>query len=399
MKSRCSTNGNLPLITGPYAQALKDGRASFNARFAEARRTQPRLDPHEFADTLRTIVAAILSATERVEPARTAEIVNVLYDLSLDLLAREFIGPRSRYPYINAGWRELLPALGPHIVDSPRAVVGSITNALYNLSVEPGGTRLQAAPTPVQWAGSPQPGARPQEWLDSMRALAPLCADVPMLLQVGQVAAWRAGLAHYRQGALALCRRLALPLALAALGVPTGSGSDPDGGRPPVVRAAVAETASLRPDDLNTLLERLAADPWLRPADALIANRPRELRIVARAGAFRGFGGLFMAPPVVTASGEHFVALSPRPFLPMGAGEARWLLTADVFGATFHRAGDGPTATGSGAFQLDRSGRVTLGKDSKVFPELADFSSAAGNDRTLAVTTPLSHAVYLVALA
>ena len=267
----------------------------------------------------------------------------MLYDLSLDLLAREFIGPRSRYPFINAGWRELLPALGSHIVDSPRAVVGSITNALYNLSVEP--------------------GARPQAWLDSMRALAPLCAGVPSLLQAGQVAAWRAGLAHYRQGALALCRQLPPPLALAALGVQT---------------ASVAKAGDLAPGDLNTLLERLAADPWLHPANAFTANRPRELGIVARAGAFRGFGGLFMAPPVVTASGEHFVALSPRPLLPMGAGETRWLLTADVFGATFHRAGDVPTVTGSGAFQLDRSGRVTLGKDSKVFPELADFSSAAG---------------------
>jgi hypothetical protein len=357
---------SLPLITGAYAQALKDGRESFNARFAEARRAQPRLDPVEFGDILRTTVAAIVAAAERLRPGRTAEIVSVLYDLSLDLLAREFIGPHSRYPYINAGWRELLPALGPHVAESPRAVAGSLTNALYNLSATP--------------------GARPSEWLDSMRALAPLCTGIPALLQAGQVVAWRAGLAHYRKGALALCRQLDAPLARAALGLP-------DGGGPQVLRAAVGEIGGLAPAGLHmpldTLLERLADDPWLRPMDAVLEDPPRELRIVARAGAFRGFGGLFMTPPTVTTAGEHFIVRD---------GDARWLLTADVFGATFHRASDTSMATGSGAFQVDRSGRVTLGKASKVFAELADFSSAAGNNRTLAVTTQHSHAVYLIAM-
>src|ERR1700737_3721703 len=116
---------SLPLLRGGCARALRDGRESFNARFVEARRVQPRLDPLEFGDMLRTMVAAIVSATERVRPDRTAEIVNVLYDLSLDLRAREFIGPRSRYPHINAGWRELLPALGAQVAESPRAVAGS----------------------------------------------------------------------------------------------------------------------------------------------------------------------------------------------------------------------------------------------------------------------------------
>ena len=84
----------------------------------------------------------------------------------------------------------------------------------------------------------------------------------------------------------------------------------------------------------------------------------------------------------------------------MGAGETRWLLTADVFGTaqpSIARATARRPEQRHGR-QLDRSGRVTLGKDSKVFPELADFSSAAGNDRTLAVTTPFSHVVYLVAI-
>ena len=365
---------NLP--TSPaFVQALKDNRASFNARFAEARRTQPRLDPREFLDTLSTTVAAIVASVEQARPDRAAGVVSVLYDLALDLHAREFIGPHSRYPFVSLGWRDLLPVLGADLAESPRAVAGSITNALYNLSIEP--------------------AARPQEWLDAMRALAPLAPDVPALLQAGQVAAWRSGLAHFRRGALALCRQLPPSLVSAALGLAAGSLSlTPQSAAPVAPNTPTPPPAKdiepQSPSALNALLDRLDADPWLRPADALATQPGRTLKLVARAGAFRGFGGLFMAPPLVSASGEHFIARD---------GDDRWLLTADVFGVTFHHAGDLPAVTGSGAFQLDRTGRVTLGKLSAVFPELANFTSAAGNDRTLAVTTPLSHAIYLVALA
>src|SRR2546423_1862172 len=81
---------------------------------------------------------------------------------------------------------------------------------------------------------------------------------------------WRAGLAHYRAGALAVCAQLPPALARAALGLP------PD--------ARIG---------LEDLIARLMADPWLEPATLAGPAHARELRIVARAGAFRGFGGLF----------------------------------------------------------------------------------------------------------
>src|SRR5262249_15653263 len=104
---------------------------------------------------------------------------------------------------------------------------------------------------------------------------------------------------------------------------------------------------------------------------------------------FRGFGGLFLAPPTIGALGSQFIVRD---------GDNRWLLTADLFGATFHRTDDAKLVQGSGPFQLDRSGKVSLGRASKVFTELADFTSLAANETTLAVTIPLSHAVYLIAL-
>jgi hypothetical protein len=337
----------MPLVTGPFAQILDGNRARFNARFAEARRFQPRLDPAAFSDHVRSVVAPLVEAVARERADKAAEAAEALYDLSLDLLGQEFLGPNSRYPLIVDGWRFLLPRLPRFVAEAPREFVGSVTNALYNLSTTP--------------------GARPGEWAASLLKLAEVCPDVSTLLKAGQVAAWRAGMAHYRLTALELCRDLPPPVALAALGLA------PQADHPP----------------LDPLIESLKSNPWLRPTSDL---RPltSDLQIVSRVGAFRGFGGLFLEPPLVWSAGDDFV---------VSDGEGTWLLIADVFGATFHRADiKAPSLKTSSPFTINKAGSVSCGKTSHAFPELANANSSAGNNTTLAVTTPLSHAVYLVAL-
>ena len=347
------------MLSGPFAQILEANRSRFNARFAEARRIQPRLDPLIFAECLRSTVAQVVEAVHHVRPEKAAEAAEVLYDLSLDLLGQEFLGPNSRYPFIVEGWRFLLPRLSRFIAGSPREFVGSTTNALYNLSTTP--------------------GARPGEWAASLLKLVEVCPDAPTLLRAGQVAAWRAGMAHYRLSALDLCRDLPPPVALTALGL------SPQAEHPP----------------LDTLIDSLKANPWLSPASNLQSPTPLrlapgaivsnyQLQIVSRVGAFRGFGGLFLEPPLVWPADDDFV---------VSDGEGTWLLMADMFGATFHRADiKAPSLKTSSPFTINKAGSVSFGKTSRAFPELANANSSAGNNTTLAVTTPFSHAVYLIAL-
>ncbi len=329
------------LVAGRLAETLKAGRSAFNARFAQARHVRPSLDPAAFTDLLRSTVVPIAQAVDQHCPDQTGLVVHALYDLSLDLLGQGFLGPQSRYPFVAQGWQELLPGVPRYIAAAPRLIAGSITNALYNLSITP--------------------GARPDEWLRTMLHLSALCADGAAWLRAGQVAAWRAGLAHYRRGALELCKTLEPAIACAALGV-------------------------AHMPDTETLISRLQADPWLLPAQA---QNTQALKLVARVGAFRGLGGLFLQPPTVAASGEHFVVTD---------GNTRWLLVADAFGATWHRADSVPTSTSTAPFSIDHAGRVTCGPHKQTFPELARMSSAASNGTTLAVTVPLSFAVHLVAL-
>lgn len=331
------------------ASALAANRARFNAKFAEARHYKPALDGAAFADILRSLVAPIVEAVHAAAPGSTAAAAEALYDIALDLLAGDFLGPQSRYPVIASGWTHLLPGLARHIAAEPRAVVGAVTNALYNLAAAP--------------------GARPGEWMRGMVALADHCENVETLLTVGQIGSWKAGLAHYRADALRLCQTLPPPLARLALGLPADS-----------------------TQPIDSVLSRLRADPWLHPQSAIGNLKSEiEIEIVKRAGAFRGFGGLFIAPPLVFLSGDHFIVTD---------GEGAWLLAADLFGATFHRTDAQPgEARNNAPFKINRAGEVSAPNGKRQFPELAQSTSHAANQTTLAVTVPYSHAVYLVALA
>ena len=334
------------LISGPLAGALEAGRSRYNALFAQARRSMPPLAAAAFAAHLRTVVGPVVDEAARVAPGQVAAVVDVLYEFSLELLGKDLWG---RHPILAEGWRSLLGGLPRLLTESPRALAGSVTNALIHLAQVP--------------------GTRPRRWIDEVRRLGDRGADVSALLEAGEVVAWRAGLAHFRAGALEVCARLEPTLARAALGLPEADG-------PP----------------LETILERLRDDPWLHAAAAgTTEDTPRPLRIVARVGGFRGFGGPFLTPPAVRSSDGQFLVSDQ---------ESCWRLTADLFGATLHRLGpaEPPTKGDPGpAFRIARAGKVSRGKESRVFDELHEVRSAAGDATTLAVTVPLSHRVYLVA--
>jgi hypothetical protein len=335
-----------PLITGPLAAALEAGRAHFNARFAQARCTMPGLDGGAFARHLHERVTPVVASVDAVAPAQTGAVAELLFDISLDLIGKEYPG---RFPDFPEHWSRVLSALPRHLAQDPRRFAGSVTNALSNLA-------LTAS-------------ARPGEWAEALIRLGPSCPDVTELLEAGKVCAWKAGLAQFRSGALDACLRLSPKTATAALGLPG-----------PATRPAVEEA-----------VKQLRADPWLDPAHfGKQAAPPRGLALVRTVGSFRGFGGPFLRPPRVgSARGQLFVT----------DGEGCWLLVADLFGATLHRSHtEFPEKQRKAPFTIHREGVVTVGQQTRTFEELRRHSSFAGTLTTLAVTIPLSHQVFLIGL-
>ncbi|HXG67762.1 MAG TPA: hypothetical protein VNO70_21855, partial [Blastocatellia bacterium] len=230
------------LIAGALADALRRGRDRYNTKFAYARRSRPSLDAEAFKEHLRLTVEPITEAVYAAAPGRVDAVVEVLYDLSLELIGKEFFGAKTRYPAILEGWEVLFTSLPHLLAAAPRPFAGAVTNALYNLSVAP--------------------DARPSFWVREMARIGQSCRDVPAFLEVGKVVAWRSGLPHYREGALAACRNL----------------------DPALARAALRMTDDWPLDDV---LERLQRDPWFNPA---LAGRSqsgaKQLRIVRWAGGF-----------------------------------------------------------------------------------------------------------------
>jgi hypothetical protein len=161
------------------------------------------------------------------------------------------------------------------------------------------------------------------------------------------VLAWRCGLAHFRDSALAASDRLPPALALSAVG-------------------------AKQTDDWPATRARLLAEPWFHPGRDAVKGES-----AAQAGGFRGFGGPFVEPPRVAATESQLFVSSADQY---------WLLCADAFGATFH-----------GVLEADyRAGKSESPPRGLRVPEaMGKVTSAARTRTTVALTCEHTHMVQL----
>jgi len=330
------------MLSEAFVNVLSARRVDYNAQFLAARRASPELDEEAFKLFLATSVDPLVSAVAALDPAALFEVVDTAYGVGLELLSQRLAGPRAHSPAIDNGFQHLFPLLARFIARAPDAVLPRLCNALHQLGTVP--------------------GVRPDEWCSKLARLAPNLQSVEELLGVGQILAWLAGLSHYRQSALALCRSLPQPLVLNALGAPEA--------------------------DLHPLLSRLEQDPWFVP------NAPGlGFRLIGSVGSFRGFGGAFLAPPQVARVGQQLFVVS---------GDDAWLLALDAFGCTLHRASHEDLVGAS--FDIERAGvsveptRVTGFGKSLPLRDQGPLTSVVGNATTVLFTSAHSYAIAVVAL-
>jgi hypothetical protein len=332
-----------------FAEALRADRESLNRRFSLRQRGGSRIDEAAFQEHLRTTVNDLVGRVASVQPERVRAVAGALFDVSLDLFAASLLGHETKHPFVSAAWREILPSATRLLARDPARIAGCLSNAVDYVAM--------------------QPGSRPMEWILCMRDLSPHCDSVRQWLDVGTMAAWRAGLVRFRAAALRLARQLPLELGTRGLG-------------------AADDT---EPGWLERL-DRLEADRWMSPDSAPLAATGQPLRIVRTCGGFRGFGGPCLRPPIVsTADGQMFVS----------DGDQAWQLLADVFGTLWQRVPCIPArpavSTAASTITVDSEGRIGWDGRQHQFSELAESSSFACDGQTLAVTLPTSHHVFLLA--
>lgn len=315
------------MISSSFAAILASGRAQFNARAVEARRRFTSLDMQAFGAFLQDGVDPVVQAVAAAAPDRAGSFTLAAYDMALELVGHGLAGPAAKNPFLSAVWRELAPRFAPLLAVTPVDALGMLSNAAIHL----GGLA----------------GARSGQWQDEMAAIAPQVATLGQLRAVGQVLAWRAGVAHFRLGAIAAADTLPPALALAACG-----------------------ESQL---DWPALRAQLLHQPWRGNPDGI------------EFGAFSGLGGQFDTPPVARACADGFI---------VSAGERFYLLVADAHGAVLHGATADEFAQASG----DVSAAVQAGAR-QLAPDLpAGEIVLAANAHTLAVTSPYTHAIRLLPL-
>lgn len=212
-----------------------------------------------------------------------AGAVGAVVEAAVDLAVRRRWGARTP-----AEWAltDVVPCVAPWVVARPGVV-----------------RELASAATPVVRQGEAQAWSRR---VAAAAAAAP-DASAAQVRALVVTAAWRSGLARYRDAALTAAAGLPAPLAATVLDLDAGSVADALAGQ--------------------------AGDRWAWPG-----TRWPEAGVLRRVGGFRGLGGPWLEPPRV---------LGPAPdgWL-VAADDTVWVLVADVHGSATVRTTRAGGATG-----------------------------------------------------
>jgi hypothetical protein len=342
-------------ITSPtLKKILAGGRHSFNTLFATGRHFYPHIEPEIFSHYLKHIVEPVVISLEKEKNIHLAALVFHLYERLLELIGKRLLANRGRRPYFDEAFTKMICGLPHMILQQPERFTGAVGNAIVNISAAAaGGIHL---------------------WVETMLTIGEHTTALDEFLEAGQVAAWRCGLAHYRDSALQICERLRLDLVKIALNVPEDM-----------------------PLSREVLVSGLKKNPWLEPR--LAGKPPGKTRLILRrSGAFSGFGGAFITPPQVKTGSRGFLVRD---------ADRRFIFFADIFGSALlplreeecDEQVSGGKEEQEREFKLTTGGALAYGQSSYSLPRLTGFSSFASSSHTFCATIPLSHSLFFGGLA
>jgi hypothetical protein len=330
------------VIGKDLAHALRLQQHELNRKFQLAKQFDRSLEDAAFSAFIRNTLDPIATAVASRHPDRLLEVIDLLYDMALPLVARGWLGGVSRIPALEAGWRTLLVGLAPWLGVAPKKVAGSMLNALHQLS-ELG-------------------GEAPNLWIEDLVRLSSQFTQLDEIFATGRVLAWRHGLAATRTAAIDAALSLQAPIVQNALRLP----------------------------------QPLSAENWLRmkaesqtmPMDCLSSrvDAPTWMRWV---GGYSGLGGDFRRLPRVAADETGTYVTD---------GHKVWALVADGYGAqliSVHNINPWsddaqPTA------HVTPDGLITVNRRQTHFASFPAPRQGAWHNGLLAVTSHVTHRVGLI---
>ncbi len=321
------------------SRELAANREVFNAMFKARKGLNRSLQADDFYEVLSDVVAPVVEAVD-AQNIDVASTVRTLFSVALTLTQRSLLGPKSRHEFVARVWQDLLTQIPDLVAEHTQDVAIALSNAAYNLGLRTDDIQ--------------------ERWLQTMLEVAQEKPDLASFLDAGIVAAWSAGMAHWRKPALEAWGRL-----------------DP---------GLAKTTLCLHKDDSTPIevLRQQLAHVLQRPA----GTEDPSLQIVYRRGGFRGFRGPFLAPPKVYASDDRLFAVDST---------GHHAIFADAFGALIERTAESTPSIGASPFTYAPDGSITAFGVTRHFPMLAKASSVASNQDFMAVALPHSHHVWIIA--
>jgi hypothetical protein len=327
-------------VSATFERILRERRHAYNFRWSEARSRFPHLNANDAASFFVHDLAPLIDALSGAPSVRSDQLESIC-DIAVEVGAIatgiRLLGVNATQPWVTHLWRTVFPALAQHIANEPLAVITELSHATAQFNAHT--------------------AARPEQWLRLLTMLGPQACDLAHLRLLGKVLAWRSGLAHYRNGALAAADQLPTELAELALEIPS-----------------THSWARLRAP--------LNASCW--PSECVDTTG-----LLAKVGAFRGLGGVFVEPPTLATRDGELIARS--------GGDA-WVICADLFGATLHRTQDfgDPAGTACEEPVLILGDFIILPSQAVELGAAAPVTSVVQQGNTLAITTKNSHAIWLL---
>lgn len=331
------------VVSSALAAVLKAGRADFNQRFKSAQQQYRTLTVEDWQAFIRDTLSPVAEIVAAQDESAVADVVSVLYDQALPLVAKQWLGPTPRDPVFATCYKQLLAALAPLLAREPQRVSGGLLNALYQLCA------LDAV--------------RAREWTQRMSAIVkPLATTITVdeALALGRVVAWRVGMASQRGVALR------------------------DGPSLPADWVKLALDVPFTPD--AALWSALRKNPAQRAEEKAPPAKPEWL---SWCGGFRGLGGPFAALPAVGMAGGHLAASD---------GQATWCIAADGYGQQTVRMGSAADWPLNEGFVVKATPQGAINVTGKVyaFPELETAHTAVWHEGILAVVLRTSYQVALL---
>lgn len=334
---------------------IVDHRDVLNQCVRERLHAGAKFQPADFLTQLDQAIGPVLMEILPRFPERAGMALTGLSDVVLDLLVagqlrNGITTPIS--PLMSRLWSRLLPRLATPIAIDPKRVVASLSNALIQIAQE-----------------SPRVADR---WLQNLIGISDELQSVDSVLHAGRFLAWTSGLAHYRKSVLEYAATMPVELLHLCL-----AGSLPATGTAGLTNAVSVNSGP--GENGREWIERLQKDPW---SGVVASQETPNWRRVGHVGAFRGFGGRLLAPPLVWSDEAGLLASD---------GKQIWRVHADRFGAIMTRL-DGDSVEGQ---PWKSATKPTRGKWLAAIPELGNATSFANDGNTLVWTEPTSFHVFI----